>query len=155
MNLSALIKKGSLREFATATPATPATHNPETLPTVATVAVAIVAKDAANDQSPQDLDRWCWPASAAMNSAEVDTFTVRLARFTDKGLNRSEAETLADKLVIRDREGDDRRLCLECAHVRYAAQWRCNQWRRAGLGAPGVPADLVRQPQRCDVFSTE
>ena len=156
MNLSTLIKKGSLREFATATPATPATHNPETLPTVATVAtvaVAIVANDGANDQSPQDLDRWCWPASAAMNGAGVDTFTVRLAWFTDKGLNRTEAETLADKLVIRDREGDDRRLCLECANVRQGGGlWGCSQWRIAKLGAGGLAADLVRALQRCGAF---
>ena len=75
---------------------------------------------AANDPAPAavaDPDRWCWPHSTAMNTGEIDTFTARLARFTDKGLSLDDSEALADKLVLRDRESDDRRLCLECAHL--------------------------------------
>lgn len=107
---------------------------------------------AANDPVP-DPDRWCWPHSAAMNTAEIDTFTARLHQFTRRGLASSKAETLADKLVIRDREGDDRRLCLECVHLKRGGKdWGCNQWHRAGLGASGLPADLVRQLKRCDGF---
>ena len=64
-----------------------------------------------------DPDRWAWPHSEAMNGREIDTFTARLARFTDKGLMLDDAEKLADKLVTRDRESDDRRLCLECVHL--------------------------------------
>ena len=64
-----------------------------------------------------------------------------------------DAEALADKLVQRDRESDDRRLCLECPHLSGFGPWRCNQWRRAGLGQPGIPGDLVRQLQRCNGFS--
>ena len=66
-------------------------------------------------------DRWCWPRSSAMNGVEIETFTARLYRFTDKGLPRSDGEALADKLVVRDREQDDRRVCLECRH--FAGQW--------------------------------
>lgn len=55
-----------------------------------------------------DPDRWCWPDGLAMNTAEIDTFTARLARFTDKGLTLAVAESLADGLVQRDREMDDR-----------------------------------------------
>ena len=88
-----------------------------------------------------------------MNTREIDTFMVRLARFTHKGLGLDDAEALADKLVKRDREADDQRLCLECTHVAGYGPWRCNQWRRAGLGQPGIPADMVRQPQRCDGFT--
>jgi hypothetical protein len=107
----------------------------------------------ANDAA-LDPDRDCWPHSAALNGAEIDTFTERLARFTDRGLSLTDAEALADKLVIRDRDGDDRRLCLECLHLKSgAARWGCNQWTRAGLGAAGLPADLVRQLQRCDAFN--
>jgi hypothetical protein len=107
---------------------------------------------AANDATP-DPDRWCWPHSTAMNSAEIDAFMVRLSRFTDKGLNLTEAEALADKLVIRDRDADDRRLCLECANVRQGGgMWGCSQWQRAGLGAGGLAADMVRVLQRCDAF---
>ena len=84
---------------------------------------------AANDPTP-DPDRWCWPHSSAMNGAEIDTFMARAARFTDKGLGLDDADELADKLVIRDRELDDRRLCLECIHVagQSCAAWNCKNW---------------------------
>ena len=107
---------------------------------------------AANDPTP-DTDRWCWPHSAAMNGSEIDTFTQRLHQFTLRGLAAPDAETLADKLVARDREADDRRLCLECSSLSRGSGWRCNQWTLAGLAAAGLPADLVRQLQRCDGFT--
>lgn len=107
---------------------------------------------AANDSKP-DPDRWGWPHSSAMNGGEIYTFTGRLHQFTRRGLAETEAESIADKLVIRDLESDDRRLCLECLHLKSGAGLGCcNQWRSAGLGAAGVPAELVRQLQRCDSF---
>ncbi len=57
MSLADLIKKGSLRGFATATPATPATDRPLIPPsvaTVATVAVANAQNPAANDPALPD-----------------------------------------------------------------------------------------------------
>jgi hypothetical protein len=101
-------------------------------------------------------DACCWPYSSAMTGAEIDTFTARLARFTDKGLSLIDAEALADKLVIRDREGDDRRVCLECAHLRYGG--RCGNWQVAGVAMRSrdaqLPPDLILQLQRCDGFAT-
>lgn len=109
--------------------------------------------EAVNDAAPAaDPDRWCWPHSPAMNSREIDTFTARLARFTDKGLTLEDGERLADKLVIRDREGDDRRLCLECAHLHGAGCWRCGNARAADVPAQGVARDLVLMLQRCGGF---
>ena len=163
MSLANLIKKGSLHGFATATPATFATHHEEnrgTVATVATVAVAKAPNRAANAPAP-DSDRWCWPVSAAMNTGEIDTFTARLTLFTDKGLKLDDAETLADKLVIRDREKDDRRLCLECLHLAGygAASWRCGNWQAAGVAIRARDAqlagDLVCQLQRCEGFSDQ
>lgn len=159
MSLASLLKKGSLRGLATATPATFATHSPYSPPTVATVATVAVAKApdrAANDPAP-DPDRHCWPHSTAMTGREIDTFTARLSRFTDKGLNLNDGETLADKLVTRDRESDDRRLCLECLHLAgHAGTWGCRAWQRAGVAIKardaGIPGDLVRTLQRCDGF---
>lgn len=98
-------------------------------------------------------DRWCYPHSSALNTVEVDTFSAWLARFTGKGMTIADGEGLADKLVIRDREGDDRRVCLECLHLSRIGSWRCGQWKRAGVGAGGVPAELVVQLQRCDGFN--
>ena len=114
---------------------------------------------AANDPAPEvpaDPDRWCWPHSTAMNTGEIDVFTMRLDNFIRRGLLESESEKLADKLVLRDRESDDRRLCLECAHLAgWAGVMRCAQWQRAGLGAAGVPAGYHLVLQRCDGFKDQ
>ena len=112
---------------------------------------------AANDPTP-DPDRWCWPHSEAMSGREIDTFTARLARFTDKGLALDDAEVLADKLVRRDRESGDRRLCLECLHLsgQSGKAWDCRNWQRAGVALRArdaqLSAALVHQLQRCDGF---
>ena len=166
MSLASLLKKGSLRGAATATPATFATHAPFDLPTVATVATVAVASDskqAANDPAPTpdtlaivDPDRWCWPNSTAMTGTEIDLFTARLARFTDKGLTHADAESMAEKLVQRDRESDDRRVCFESLHLagRAAGSWRCGHWHRSGIVRQSkdsqLPGELVSKLQRCD-----
>ncbi|MBC7737260.1 MAG: hypothetical protein H7245_08570 [Candidatus Saccharibacteria bacterium] len=111
----------------------------------------------ANDPEP-DPDRWAWPHSTAMNGAEIDTFTARLMQFTDRGLILDDAEQLADKMVTRDRESDDRRVCLECAHLTGygAGPWACRGWQRAGIAIRSrdaqLPRDLVKILQRCDGF---
>ena len=115
---------------------------------------------AANDPAPitQNPDRWCWPHSEAMNSAEINTFKARLARFTDKGLSLDDGEALADKLVTRDRELDDRRLCLECFHLsgQNGKAWDCRNWQVAKVASRArdaqLSAALVCQLQRCDGF---
>ena len=115
---------------------------------------------AANDPTAvmPDPDRWCWPHSEGMTSAEIDTFTARLARFTDKGVNLNEGEALADRLVTRDRESDDRRLCLECFHLacQFGKIWSCRNGQRARVAIKPqhaqLPAALVTQLQRCDGF---
>ena len=115
---------------------------------------------AANDPTP-DPDRWAWPHSQAMTGREIDTFTARLAGVTDKGLSLEDAEALADKLVTRDRESDDRRLCLECVHLtgHSAGAMRCTNWQRAGVAMRAkdaqLSAALVCQLQRCDGFTEQ
>lgn len=105
-----------------------------------------------------DADRWCWPHSTVMTGNELDLFTARLARFTSKGVIHGDAEALADKLVIRDRDGDDRALCLECTHLAgWRTSWRCGNWQRAGIANNArdsqLPVYLVIQFQRCDGFT--
>lgn len=105
----------------------------------------------------RDPDADCWPHSVAMNGAEIDTFKARLTRFTDKGLDLDAGERLADELVIRDRENDDRRLCLECTHLYRGDGWRCGNWRAAGVACRSrdaqLPEGLTTQLQRCDGFA--
>ena len=110
---------------------------------------------AANDPAAvtHDPDRWAWPHSQAMTGREIDTLTARLHHFTGRGLAEPDAERAADKLVTRDRDADDRRLCLECVHLSGRAEaMRCAQWQRAGMGAAGLPAGLELMLQRCDGF---
>jgi len=102
---------------------------------------------------PPDPARWCWPHSDAMNGAEIATFTGRVALFTAKGLTSTEAEALADKLVTRDREGDDMRACLECSNLSGRnGRRQCRGLQHAGMGGPLVSAGQVAMLQRCDGF---
>ena len=93
---------------------------------------------AANDPTPEP-DRWCWPHTPAWNSGEIDTFLARLARFADKGLGLDDAEALAEKLVARDRDLDDRRYCPECTH----------HWQ----GRCAKKQAVLDVPFRCDWFN--
>lgn len=106
-----------------------------------------------------DPDRWCWPHSAAWNSNEIDTFMARLAQFTDKGVSYHDAELLLDELVIRDRDGDDRRLCLECTQLQGAGPWRCGNGIVAGIAHTTrdaqLPCELVSTLQNCDGFCSK
>ena len=108
------------------------------------------------NEATADPDRWCWPHGQAMNTAEIDTFMARLARFTDKGLTLDDAEALADKLVQRDREMDDRCICVECAHLQGFGRWRCSNTVMAGIGLhkadTQLPSCLTHQSQRCAGF---
>jgi hypothetical protein len=100
-------------------------------------------------------DRWCWPAvqdlDAPMNHGEVETFTARVLLFMRRSMGASRAEALADRLKRRDREGDDRRACIECRCL--SSSLHCQAWRQAGIGGPQVGRDLLPMPQRCPAFT--
>ena len=143
-----------------AVPTEAVSAKPEHLSSVLAVpSPAVLEKHDSSIVVTEDPDRWCWPHSSAMNGAEIDTFAVRMHKFTDKGLARNDGETLADKLVLRDRDQDDRRVCLECTHFagHGAESWRCGNWQAAGVAIRSrdaqLPADLVMQLQRCDGFT--
>jgi hypothetical protein len=169
MNWLARLKNAPLAE-ADATKATKPRHTPAGTGFVGSVAPTCVALEkmessaaAMNDPvvtATDDPDRCCYPHSSAMNTAEIKTFTARLSRFTTRGMTMSDSEVLADKLVIRDREEDDRRVCLECRHFagHRSGSWRCINWLAAGIAIRSrdaqLPADLVAQLQRCDGFMT-
>lgn len=96
-----------------------------------------------------DLDADCWPQGSAMNTAEIESFGARVQLFRGRGVSADMAETLADKLVQRDRELDDRRICVEC--TRFTAGRRCEAWKQAGIGGPSVGAIWLKL-QRCPGF---
>lgn len=71
---------------------------------------------------------------------EIGAFQRRQARIVWLGYSIP-SEYLAEMLVHRDRDGDERRLCIECAHA--GPGWRCA--KNAGF--------LLEQLQRCDQFA--
>jgi hypothetical protein len=71
---------------------------------------------------------------------ETRAFLLRHAQFRALGLSDALAESLADRLVVRDRDGDDRRLCAECRHCRLGS--RCTK--------QFAVLDVL---QRCDHFT--
>ncbi len=115
-----------------------------------------LAKHDSSTAAIDGLDRWCFTHSTAMNGPEIDALTLRLARFSNKGLTLLDAERLADKLAMRDRESDARRVCIECDHLAGygAGSWRCVNWKVAGVSIrkrdSKLPADFVVLPQLCN-----
>lgn len=96
-------------------------------------------------------DRWCWPNSGAMNTAELNAFVARRDRLLRWGYGESEADDLAERLTLRDRQEDDRRMCLECSNL--GDMGRCIAASTGRL----VGADRRLEPvrtilQRCEAF---
>ena len=94
----------------------------------------------------EDADRChapCW------NDAEIAVFTARTERFALLG--RADADDQADRLTLRDRDGDDQRCCLECT-------WLGETGRCLAAATGRIPgADRRLEPvqtvlQRCGAF---
>lgn len=86
----------------------------------------------------------CWEADdlaglPKWTDAEIAAFKKRQARARWLGYG-DRADRVADMLLHRDREIDDRRLCIECAHA--GPGWRCAKRE----------AFMVDQLQRCPAF---
>lgn len=83
------------------------------------------------------------------DDAEIDAFRAREARFTLMG--RDDAEHLAERLTLRDRQHDDRRLCLECSWLGDTG--RClaaTTGRIPGAARRHEPVQTILQ--RCGAF---
>lgn len=98
--------------------------------------------------TPTDADRChspCW------DDTEISTFTTRVMMFVRRGIGTTDADDLAERLVLRDRDLDDRRMCLECLHLMTSR--RC---AAAALGKlPDADRRLEPLPtilQRCEAF---
>lgn len=83
------------------------------------------------------------------------TSRARAALFIQRGMRAGAADELAMRLALRDRQCDERRVCMECAHLTGTLRSRrCAQWRKTGMPGPPVSADLVDILQRCRGFET-
>lgn len=136
-------------------PPDPVSINQKEVSSVLTVPVhANVEKNDSISAIKEDPDRWCWPNSVAMNGREIDIFLIRLDRFRSLGLDLDSAEKLADRLVNRDRDLDDRKVCFECSHLHVGC--RCMNWRNAGIwlqhSNSKLQDEFVYLLQRCPGF---
>ena len=84
----------------------------------------------------EQADRAHWPA---WDGDEIDCAVSRIHLFVRRGIPADDAEHLAERLLLRDREHDDRHMCLECRHGNST---RCPD------GAL-LPAGLLH---RCSIF---
>ena len=88
-------------------------------------------------------------AAGAWTDADIAHFADRRARLLRWGWPEADAEKLAERLVKRDREHDDRVSCTDCRHYRPG---RCGNHPRAGLTVAEVGRDLAAMLQRCTGF---
>lgn len=88
-------------------------------------------------------------AAVAWTDDDIARFLDRRARLLRWGWPEADAESLADRLVRRDREADSRVSCTDCQHYRSG---RCGNHRRAGLNSDDVGRDLAALLQRCPGF---
>ncbi|WP_425254236.1 hypothetical protein ACPJXG_10905 [Janthinobacterium sp. NFX145] len=94
------------------------------------------------------------PRQASSTAPSDDTTCARVTLFRGRGLNQAAAMALAQRLTVRDQQHDERRVCLECAHMAGTANARrCGQWRQTRMKGPAMPADLVDVLQRCRGFA--
>ena len=58
--------------------------------------------------------------AGAWDDAEISAFTSRVFLLMRHGIKATDADDLAERLILRDRESDDRHVCAECRHGRSA-----------------------------------
>lgn len=97
-------------------------------------------------ESPAALDL----AAVAWTDSDIARFLDRRARLLRWGWAADDAEKLADRMVRRDREHDERVSCTDCRHYRPG---RCDNHERALLSSPELGRDFATQLQRCAGYS--
>lgn len=77
---------------------------------------------------------------------EIARFLFRVGLMRRRGQTPEQAEYLADRLALRDQEKDDRRLCLECAHLQQPV------YRNGPRGCFAVQQGLMQGAPVLDLF---
>lgn len=110
---------------------------------------------AANEASPYHLSPELTRQAHAKpwDDAVIERFTARAFGLMRRGFVAAAANDLALRLHVRDVQGDDRRLCLECGNLAWRPPncGRCRKARAAGVGA-ALPTELMALMQRCPAY---
>jgi hypothetical protein len=96
---------------------------------------------------PEPTQSPYWPNTQHANDTELDTMQARLMLFTRRGMDDTEADQLADKLLKVDREQSGQVTCHLCQHFNPRRK-TCGNFRSAGVGQE-VGSDLAAMLQRC------
>jgi hypothetical protein len=85
------------------------------------------------------------------SDAELHAFSQRRTRLLRWGCGESEADDLAERMTLRDRQGDDRRMCLECSNLGDTG--RCIAAASGRIAGADRRVEPVRNIlQRCEAF---
>ena len=74
------------------------------------------------------------------DDAAIARFVARVGLMMRRGFDATDADDLAERLHLRDVQGDDRACCVECRHYRPG---RCGNPMAAGLLSPDVGRNLA------------
>lgn len=81
----------------------------------------------------------------------VERLTKRINLFKRRGCNTEQAGGMAELLLLRDADMDDRRMCIECAHLqRDGGCFAARQGWIAGASTNLTP--VTNMLQRCERF---
>ena len=117
--------------------------------------VATLAAVAVPQRRPYALSQAEADAAHAQpwDDAACARFVARVVLFLRRGVNATAADDAAERAHLADIERDDRRACIECAHLRGVT---CGNAATAGIGRD-LPPELSRGLllHRCPGFHPE
>lgn len=88
---------------------------------------------------------------APWSEVEINRFLARQGMFNRRGLSPADSEQLAEKCLLRDRDMDDRRMCIECKNLqRGGGCFAAAQGWVAGAPRNLVPVKTILM--RCERF---
>ncbi len=101
---------------------------------------ALTAPSGYEKRNHHGADNW--------SDSEIEAFNRRVVQFQNQGIDLSKAEAIAETLLVRDRDTDDRRMCVECLSL---AKFNCTTPKAADLTTRDV-RPIRFMLQRCDGF---
>jgi hypothetical protein len=90
------------------------------------------------------------PMTTAPEVRVVARIEKRIGLFCRRGFDQAAAGELAELLVLRDADMDDRRMCIECSHLQRDGG--CFAARQGWINAAPYLTPVQTMLQRCERF---